>query len=170
MSGAKTLAAVSYRVFYVWKRNLVSYQRFAIPTFLASLGEPLLYLVAMGIGMGSYMGLIDGQPYLKFLAPGLLVSTAMFAATYECTFSAYVRLNMEKVYPNRVGISDRPPIGTVPAGFRPKQTRCRPSGRWHRSARESPPCARRRLVADRVGRPLSGDGRSSWQAQPWRAC
>ena len=84
----KLLAALSHRIYYVWKRNLVSYKRFAIPTFIASMGEPLLYLVAMGIGLGSYMGLIKGMPYLNFLAPGLLVSTAMFAATYECTFGA----------------------------------------------------------------------------------
>ncbi|HLD28816.1 MAG TPA: ABC transporter permease, partial [bacterium] len=91
-------SSLSYRVYYVWKRNLVSYRRFAIPTFLASMGEPLLYLVAMGIGLGSYMGLIDGMPYLDYLAPGLLVSTAMFSATYECTFGAYVRMTIEKVY------------------------------------------------------------------------
>jgi lipooligosaccharide transport system permease protein len=94
----RLFSVLSYRVYYVWKRNLVSYRRFAIPTFIASLGEPLLYLVAMGIGLGSYMGLINGMPYLNFLAPGLLVSTAMFAATYECTFGAYVRMTLEKVY------------------------------------------------------------------------
>ncbi len=94
----KLFTALSYRIYYVWKRNLVSYKRFAIPTFLVSMGEPLLYLVAMGIGLGSYMGLINGMPYLNFLAPGLLVSTAMFSATYECTFGAYVRMTVEKVY------------------------------------------------------------------------
>ena len=94
----KLSAVLSHRIYYVWKRNLVSYKRFAIPTFIASMGEPLLYLVAMGIGLGSYMGLINGMPYLNFLAPGLLVSTAMFAATYECTFGAYVRMTVEKVY------------------------------------------------------------------------
>ncbi|MBN2407793.1 MAG: ABC transporter permease [Elusimicrobia bacterium] len=89
---------LSHRIYYVWKRNLVSYRRFAIPSFIASLGEPILYLIAMGIGMGSYMGLVDGMPYLNFLAPGLLVSTSMFSATYECTFGAFVRMKIEKVY------------------------------------------------------------------------
>ena len=92
------LRALSYRTYYVWKRNLVSYSRFALPGFIASLGEPLLYLVAMGIGIGSYMGLINGMPYLNFMAPGLLVSTSMFSSTYECTFGAYVRMTVEKVY------------------------------------------------------------------------
>ncbi len=94
----KNIFAISYRVYYVWLRNLVSYQRFIIPTFIASLGEPLLYLVAMGVGLGSYMGLINGMPYLNFIGPGLAVSSAMFAATYECTFGAMVRMTMEKVY------------------------------------------------------------------------
>lgn len=94
----KIFKNISYRVYFVWLRNLVSYQRFILPTFIASLGEPLLYLVAMGIGLGSYMGLINGMPYLKFIGPGLLVSSAMFAAAYECTFGAFVRMTMEKVY------------------------------------------------------------------------
>jgi len=92
------LKNISGRVYYVWLRNVVSYQRFMLSTFIASLGEPLLYLVAMGIGLGSYMGLINGQPYLNFIGPGLLVSSAMFAASYECTFGAFVRMTMEKVY------------------------------------------------------------------------
>jgi lipooligosaccharide transport system permease protein len=85
-------------VWLVWWRNVLSYQRFVVPTVIASLGEPMLYLVAMGIGLGSYMGLINGQPYVNFLAPGLLVSSAMFAATYECTFSAMMRMTVERVY------------------------------------------------------------------------
>jgi len=92
------LSQVGYRVFYVWMRNAVSYRRFVFPTLIASIGEPLLYLVAIGFGLGSYLGLINGMPYLNFMAPGLIVSAIMFSATFECTYSSFVRMTIEKVY------------------------------------------------------------------------
>ncbi|MFC1517221.1 ABC transporter permease [Candidatus Margulisiibacteriota bacterium] len=98
----KLLSNLSYRAYYVWLRNLISYRRYVVVTFVASLGEPLLYLVAMGIGLGSYMGLINGMPYLNFIAPGLLISAAMFSAVYECTFSSMVRMKMEKVFNEQI--------------------------------------------------------------------
>lgn len=94
----RSLSKVGYRSVYVLWRNMMSYRRFVIPTFIASLIDPLLYLVAMGIGLGSYMGLIDGMPYLNFIAPGLIVSSCMFSATYETTFGSFVRMTVEKVY------------------------------------------------------------------------
>lgn len=92
------LAAVGFRTSYVWLRNAVSYRRFILPTFLASIGEPLLYLVAIGIGLGSYLGAVDGLPYLHFIAPGLVVSAVMFSACFECTYASMVRMTIEKVY------------------------------------------------------------------------
>lgn len=91
------LFAIGHRVFYVWLRNAISFRRFVLTTFIASIGEPLLYLVAMGLGIGSFMGLIDGKPYLNFIAPGLVVSAAMFSAAFECTYSSMVRMTIEKV-------------------------------------------------------------------------
>lgn len=90
--------SLGHRVFYVWLRNAVSYKRFMLPTFIGSVAEPLLYLIAVGLGIGSYMGLIDGIPYLNFIAPGLIVSTVMFACAFECTYASMSRMTMEKVY------------------------------------------------------------------------
>ena len=51
---------------------------------------PLLYVVAMGVGLGALVdasvGGIDGVPYLTFVAPGLLVSTVVVSAVNELTF------------------------------------------------------------------------------------
>jgi len=90
--------SLSYRVAYVFLRNLYSYKRFVVPTFLVSLIEPLFYLVTFGIGMGAYMGAFGGQRYLDFLVPGVLASAAMMAASFECLYGTYVKIVHEKVY------------------------------------------------------------------------
>ncbi len=90
--------SLSYRIAYVFLRNLYSYKRFVLPTFLVSLVEPLFYLVTFGVGMGAYMGAFGGKPYLDFLVPGVLVSAAMMAASFECLYGTYVKIVHEKVY------------------------------------------------------------------------
>ena len=44
------------------------------------------------------MGEINGVPYIKFIAPGIIASSAMFAATYECTYGTYVRMTFQKTF------------------------------------------------------------------------
>ena len=90
--------SLSYRVAYVFLRNLYSYKRFIVPTFLVSLIEPLFYLITFGVGMGAYMGAFGGKPYLHFLVPGVLASATMMAASFECLYGTYVKIVHEKVY------------------------------------------------------------------------
>jgi lipooligosaccharide transport system permease protein len=51
---------------------------------------PVLYVIAMGIGLGTLVdaasGGVSGVPYLTFVAPGLLVSTVVMAAANEFMF------------------------------------------------------------------------------------
>ena len=90
---------LSYRIYYVWKRNMTAYKRFILPTLLVSLGEPFFYLLAMGLGLGAYMvGLFGGVSYIKFLAAGLVVSSCMMTATFECLYDSFVRMVHEKIY------------------------------------------------------------------------
>jgi lipooligosaccharide transport system permease protein len=89
---------LSYRVYYIFLRNLVSYKRFIVPTFLVSLIEPLFYLVTFGIGMGAYIGYFGGKPYLNFLVPGVLVASVMLSSTFECLYGTFVKMIHEKIF------------------------------------------------------------------------
>ena len=89
---------LSYRIYYVFFRNLMSYKRFIVPTFIASLVQPLFYLITFGIGMGSYVGLFGGKPYLNFLVPGVLVSAVSLSSSFECLYGTFVKMVHEKLY------------------------------------------------------------------------
>jgi lipooligosaccharide transport system permease protein len=56
---------------------------FVFSTFLS----PLMFLAAMGVGLGGLVdenaGLVDGLDYLEFVAPGLLVASAVHVAAGE---------------------------------------------------------------------------------------
>jgi len=53
---------LSYRTFYVFLRNMISYKRFVAPTLIVSVGQPLFYLLTFGIGLGAYMGAFAASP------------------------------------------------------------------------------------------------------------
>jgi lipooligosaccharide transport system permease protein len=89
---------LSYRIAYVFLRNLISYKRFVVPTFLVSLVEPLFYLVTFGIGMGAYIGYFGGKPYLFFLVPGVLVAAVMMSSSFECLYGTFVKIIHERIY------------------------------------------------------------------------
>ncbi len=88
----------SRRIVWVFWRNLVSYKRFVLTTFLASLIQPLFYLITFGIGMGAYVGHFGGKPYLYFLVPGVLTTSVMMSATFECLYGTFVKIVHEKLY------------------------------------------------------------------------
>ncbi|MFT4108405.1 ABC transporter permease [Propionicimonas sp.] len=63
---------------------------------------PILYLIAMGIGLGTLVdagsGGVEGVPYLTFVAPGLLVSSVVMAAAGETTFPVVDGFKWGKLY------------------------------------------------------------------------
>ena len=60
--------------------------------------EPVLYLWAMGFGLGVYVNNVQGLPYIQFLAPGLVASSTMFAVSYEMTYDSFTRMNYHKTF------------------------------------------------------------------------
>ncbi len=63
--------------------------------------SPLLYLMAMGVGLGVVVdnaGGDLGMPYLHFVAPALLLSTALQAATEENTFTVMAGFKWRETY------------------------------------------------------------------------
>jgi len=82
----------------VWRRNAAMYRRTWWLNILPNFFEPVLYLAAIGIGVGGYISEMGGTSYLQFLAPGLLCVAAMNGASFEVTYNIYVRLTFEKSY------------------------------------------------------------------------
>ena len=65
---------------------------------LMNFGEPTLYLLGMGYGLGFFIGEMANMPYLMFLASGILASSAMTTASFEGMYSVYTRMVTQKTY------------------------------------------------------------------------
>jgi lipooligosaccharide transport system permease protein len=84
--------------FSVWQRHWLVYTKLYKTSFALNFFEPALYLVAMGFGLGAFVQDINGQPYIKFIAPGIVASSSVFAAVYECTYGTYIRMTFQKTF------------------------------------------------------------------------
>lgn len=65
--------------------------------------EPVLYLLAMGVGMGGLVGRVTGPggrpiSYAAYIAPALLATSAMNGAIYDSTWNVFFKLNFAKLY------------------------------------------------------------------------
>jgi lipooligosaccharide transport system permease protein len=84
--------------FRVWQRHFTVYTKLYKSSIALNFVEPVLYLAALGLGLGAFVKEINGVPYIKFIAPGIIASSSMFAATYECTYGTYVRMTYQKTF------------------------------------------------------------------------
>ncbi len=89
---------VGRRAFKVWLRNRDTWLKFYRASLVGNLAEPILFLLAFGVGLSQFISDIDGLPYLNYIAPGLMLAAAMNAAAFECTFGAYTRMEAQKTY------------------------------------------------------------------------
>lgn len=89
---------LSWRFIRVWQRNRDVFFKLwhsEAPGFVI---EPIIVILAMGFGLGAYVGLVDGQKYIEFVTPGIIAGYAMFSATFECTYASFVRMEYQKTY------------------------------------------------------------------------
>jgi hypothetical protein len=89
--GARQLTALALtrtRGHLLFERNLMVYRR-ARMTILSGFFEPIFYLFSLGIGLGHFVGQIQGVSYASYIAPALLGSAAMNGAIYDATTNVF---------------------------------------------------------------------------------
>ena len=82
----------------VWQRNRDAFLRSWKVEIGGIVVEPFIMLVAIGFGLGAYIQDIGDMSYAEFLAPGIIASYAMFHATFDSTFGAYLRMETHNIY------------------------------------------------------------------------
>lgn len=84
--------------FKVWLRNLLVWRKLMVAGLALTFGEPFVYLIGLGYGLGRFIGDVSGMSYLTFLASGLLASSAMNASAFEGMYSVFTRMVHQQTY------------------------------------------------------------------------
>ena len=87
-----------HAVFHVWRRNFMVWRKLALPSLLGNVVDPVMALMAFGLGLGSMLPDVGGMPYLNYLAVGAVCISAMNAPTFEALYSAFSRMHTQKTW------------------------------------------------------------------------
>jgi lipooligosaccharide transport system permease protein len=109
-SFASPQRSLAYRQLRFW---LVNYRRTWQGSIYSSVLNPVLYLGAMGLGLGKLVdargtAALGGVSYLAFLAPGLLAAGAMQTAVGESTYPILASVKWLKTYQAAIASPLRP--------------------------------------------------------------
>ena len=93
-----SIPRITPRAWHVWRRNLLVFGKTWKVNFFPPFVEAFLYLLAIGVGIGTYVKEIDGVPYVNYIAPAILAIAVMNSAFFECTYGSYVRMYYQKTF------------------------------------------------------------------------
>ena len=69
-------------IYILWLREVKKYGRSRVQ-IIASLGQPLLYLLVLGFGLGPVYQKAGGGSYLQFMAPGIVGMAVLFTSVFS---------------------------------------------------------------------------------------
>lgn len=69
-------------IYILWLRELKRYVR-SRPQIIASLAQPMLYLLVLGFGLGPVFQKAGQGSYLQFVAPGVIGMTVLFSSIFS---------------------------------------------------------------------------------------
>jgi ABC-2 type transport system permease protein len=69
-------------IYILWLRELRRYVR-SRAQIVGSLGQPLMYLIALGFGLGPVFRKAGEGSYLQFVAPGVVAMTVLFSSVFS---------------------------------------------------------------------------------------
>jgi lipooligosaccharide transport system permease protein len=77
---------------------------------LTGVFEPVFYLLALGLGLGSYITAVNDAnghpiPYAAYIAPALLAVSAMNGAIYDSTWNVFFKMHFGKLYQGMLATS-----------------------------------------------------------------
>ncbi|MDH5179772.1 MAG: ABC transporter permease [Gammaproteobacteria bacterium] len=82
----------------IWHRNVLVWKRLIGPAMVLNFGEPTLYLLGLGYGLGFFIGEMGNMSYIAFLASGIVASSAMTTASFEGMYSVFTRMVPQRTY------------------------------------------------------------------------
>ncbi len=82
----------------VLRRNFLVWRKTALTTILGDVLDPMVVLLALGFGLGKLLPAIQGVPYITFLAAGSICMGTLYGATFEATYSAFSRLQVQRTW------------------------------------------------------------------------
>jgi lipooligosaccharide transport system permease protein len=83
----------------VMSREVANFRTFWKATTFSSVLEPIIYLLAFGIGLGStVVDRVDGLEYVEFVGTGMVATAVIFSSALPAMFGTFVKYKFQNTY------------------------------------------------------------------------
>jgi lipooligosaccharide transport system permease protein len=83
----------------VMSREVANFRTFWKATTFSSVLEPIIYLVAFGLGLGTtIVDRVEGLEYVEFVGTGMVATAVIFSSALPAMFGTYVKHRFQRTY------------------------------------------------------------------------
>jgi lipooligosaccharide transport system permease protein len=83
----------------VMSREVANFRTFWKATTFSSILEPVIYLVAFGLGLGAtIVDRVDGLEYVEFVGTGMVATAVIFSSALPAMFGTFVKYRFQNTY------------------------------------------------------------------------
>jgi lipooligosaccharide transport system permease protein len=80
-------------------REVANFRTFWKATTFSSVLEPVIYLLAFGLGLGAtIVDRVDGLEYVQFVGTGMVATAVIFASAFPAMFGTFVKERFQRTY------------------------------------------------------------------------
>jgi lipooligosaccharide transport system permease protein len=81
-----------------WRRNFLAWKKYWLSSLMFAVGEPFIYMLGLGYGLGRLVPELGGMTYIMFVASGTLAFSIVNGATFEAMYSAFARMQIQRTW------------------------------------------------------------------------
>jgi lipooligosaccharide transport system permease protein len=83
----------------VMSREVANFRTFWKSTTFSSVLEPVVYLLAFGLGLGAtVVDRVDGLAYVEFVGTGMVATAVIFSSVFPAMFGTFVKERFQRTY------------------------------------------------------------------------
>jgi lipooligosaccharide transport system permease protein len=82
----------------VMSRDLAVFGRYWRATTFSSIVQPIIYLLAFGVGLGSLLPPLAGLTYKQYVSTGVVATAVLFSSAFPGMFNTFVRWQFQRTY------------------------------------------------------------------------
>src|SRR5262245_7127779 len=82
----------------VMSRDISVFLRSWRSTTFSAIVEPIIFLLAFGLGFGALISEVRGHDYIQFVATGVVATTVVFSSAFPGMFQTFVKREFQRIY------------------------------------------------------------------------